>query len=163
MPTHVIFESFNEERAEPGARANAHHPSFFAHDSHARISVLTLGERGSSLTFGKNNRMKILRLILILFMSISGVIYAASNDVSAVMSDMPVSSFLDLYEAWSGKKVVAPKEIRTMRGALSVKIEKRSKEEALRILEDTLLQQAGIQIVHAPDGTISARKVAPTK
>ena len=38
---------------QPVARANAHRPSFFEYDSYARNFVLALGERGSSVTFGK--------------------------------------------------------------------------------------------------------------
>jgi hypothetical protein len=44
-------------KAEQGARANAHHSSFFGAYFPARISVLALGERGSSLTLGKEARM----------------------------------------------------------------------------------------------------------
>src|SRR5258708_10935119 len=40
-------------KAEQGARANAHRLSFFGHDTYARNPVLALGERGSSLTFGR--------------------------------------------------------------------------------------------------------------
>src|SRR5688572_10199663 len=42
-----------DKKAQQVARANAHRPSFFVHDSRARNSVLALGERGSSLTLGK--------------------------------------------------------------------------------------------------------------
>jgi hypothetical protein len=45
----------SEKEAQQVARANAHRPSFFVHDSRARNSVLALGERGSSLTFGKDH------------------------------------------------------------------------------------------------------------
>jgi hypothetical protein len=41
------------KKAQQVARANAHRPSFFVHDSRTRNSVLALGERGSSLTLGK--------------------------------------------------------------------------------------------------------------
>jgi hypothetical protein len=40
-------------KAQQVARANAHRPSFFVHESTVRNSVLALGERGSSLTLGK--------------------------------------------------------------------------------------------------------------
>jgi hypothetical protein len=40
--------------AEPVARANAHHWSFFSRHLPARSHVLSSGERGSSVTFGGN-------------------------------------------------------------------------------------------------------------
>ena len=39
-------------KAEQGARANAHHPSFFGRVICARNLVCALGERGSPLTLG---------------------------------------------------------------------------------------------------------------
>jgi hypothetical protein len=44
-----------KKKAQQVARANAHRPSFFAHDSRARNSILALGERGSSLTLGEDS------------------------------------------------------------------------------------------------------------
>ena len=40
-------------------RANAHRPSFFAHESHARNSVVARGERGSSLTSGTARMLRL--------------------------------------------------------------------------------------------------------
>src|SRR5688572_24085792 len=51
--TSGFFSLLTPKNAQQVARANAHRPSFFVHDSRARNSILALGERGSSLTLGK--------------------------------------------------------------------------------------------------------------
>lgn len=109
--------------------------------------------------------MKPLRITIALFLLAAGLKLgaAASNDVSAVIFNEPVFQVLKVYEAFSGKKFAGSNEAKAMKLPVTVKIKKKTKEEALRILEDALASQASIEIVHQQDGSFSARTITPRK
>ena len=105
--------------------------------------------------------MKITRCLFVTSLIITApkISQAAADDVSAIIVDMPVTSVLSLYEIWAGHPVVMSSEIKAIKTPVSVTIRKKTKEEALRIFEDVLAKQAGVEIVHEPDGSFSARKI----
>jgi precorrin-3B methylase len=109
--------------------------------------------------------VRILRIIFVLLFTAIGpvVVRAASGDVSAAFADASVSDVLKGYEMIAEKKIAVADEVRAVTVFVTVRVEKKSKEEAWRIIEEALAKQAGVEIVHAPDGALSARMIPPRK
>lgn len=87
---------------------------------------------------------------------------SSPENVTAIMSGLPVSAILTLYEKWSGHPVVVPSDLKMPETLISVEILDRPKNEAARMLEDQLAKQADIEIVHGENGARYARN-APKK
>ncbi len=84
---------------------------------------------------------------------------AASDDISLVLSHAPPSVVINLYERLSGTTVTVADEVNAINTGVSLQIENQSREAALKIIQDALAKQAGIEIVHGKDGSLSARKI----
>jgi HEAT repeat protein len=85
-------------------------------------------------------------------------------DVTFDMARVPLQMFLDFYENLAGKKVMmeaAPKLGQMLRVTTARPL---TKSAALQLLEEVLKEQAGLVIVHGPDGSLTAvsnRPVGP--
>jgi hypothetical protein len=84
---------------------------------------------------------------------------AAPNDISLVLSHAPPSAVINLYEKLSGTTITVADEVNAIDTGISLQIENQTKDAALKIIEDALAKQAGIEIVHEKDGSLSARKI----
>jgi hypothetical protein len=84
---------------------------------------------------------------------------AATDTVSIVLSQAPPSVVINVYEKLSGKPVAMADEISVIDAGISLQIDNQKKDAALKIIEDALVKQAGIEIVHEKDGRLSARKM----
>jgi hypothetical protein len=102
-------------------------------------------------------------VLLLAGFSVAAPIKAAPDDVTINLAEAPVTDILKTYELVSGKKVAAPGDVTAERKLVSVKLRKKSKDEALTIIKEALEKQARIEIVHAADGSLSARKMIPAK
>ncbi|HXC01707.1 MAG TPA: hypothetical protein VNU49_03575 [Opitutaceae bacterium] len=84
---------------------------------------------------------------------------AAPDDISLVLSHAPPSAVINLYEKLSGTTITVADEVNAIDTGISLQIENQPKDAALKIIEDALAKQAGIEIVHEKDGSLSARKI----
>jgi len=77
-------------------------------------------------------------------------------DISYNFQNVPLEQFLFVYEDLAGKKVTmaAPPNPRAMLRLLTV--QPLTKSEALQCMEEALKEQAGLVIVHGPDGSLTA-------
>jgi hypothetical protein len=109
--------------------------------------------------------MKALKILLLLHLLVSSAWAgeATSNVVSGRFCNMPVSEILRLHERLSGAAIAVPAEFKNQRTGLTFTIDKKTTEEALRIIERALSTQAGVEIVRARDGTLCVRKIVASK
>ena len=84
---------------------------------------------------------------------------AAADDISLVLNSAPPSVVINLYEKISGKPVAVADEVNVIDAGISLQIENQKQDAALKIIEKALAKQAGIEIVHEKDGSLSARKI----
>jgi hypothetical protein len=84
---------------------------------------------------------------------------AAADDISLVLNSAPPSVVINLYEKISGKPVTVADEVNVIDAGISLQIENQKRDAALKIIEDALAKQAGIEIVHEKDGSLLARKM----
>jgi hypothetical protein len=75
------------------------------------------------------------------------------------LSQAPPAVVLNLYQKISGKPVAAADDISVIDTGINLQIDNQKKDAALKIIEDALAKQAGIEIVHEKDGSLSARKI----
>ncbi len=89
---------------------------------------------------------------------------AADPDIKIlVLGGLPAGRVLELYENMSGQKIAASAEALADKTPVSLKIEKKTKAEALALIEQALVQQTTIEIIHASDGSLSATKRSAKK
>ena len=109
-------------------------------------------------------RILVFVFALVFMTSTPVVVFAAAGDVSLmIISDLPVSAVIGFYEKLLGAKVTVSDELKALKVNISVKIEKKSKDEALKLLDDALAKQAGVEIVRETDGSYSARRLVAKK
>jgi hypothetical protein len=84
---------------------------------------------------------------------------AAADDISLVLTSAPPTVVINLYEKISGTPVAIADEINFLSNGISLQIENQKKDAALKIIEEALAKQAGIEIVREKDGSLSARKM----
>jgi len=80
---------------------------------------------------------------------------AENANISYNFPGMPFYQVLDIYEHLAGKKVTleaTPKNAQTLRVFTSSPL---TKNEAMQLLEDVMKEQAGLVIVHGPDGALT--------
>ena len=104
------------------------------------------------------NALKYLLAVVMAFATTLPV-KAADDAISIVLSQAPPAVVLNLYQKISGKPVAAADEISAIDTGIDLQIEKQTKDAALKIIEEALAKQAGIEIVHEKDGSLSARKM----
>lgn len=109
--------------------------------------------------------MKALTIFLTLHLFVSSALAGeeASKPVSGRFFNMPVSEILKLHGHLSGTPIAVPKELKDQQSGLTFAIDKKTKVEALRIIERALAEQASVEIVRASDGTLFARRIEPRK
>ena len=90
-------------------------------------------------------------------------VYAAPGDVTVIMADMPISTVLEIYGLHAGAKVIASDEVKAMKVRVSINIRRRPKEEALKLIDEALAKQAGVEILREQDGSYSARRIVAKK
>ena len=81
---------------------------------------------------------------------------AQNANISFNFPGIPLRQLLDVYEQLAGKKVTmegTPKEGPALRVIPDRLL---TKSEALQLLEEVLKEQAGLVIVHGPDGSLTA-------
>jgi HEAT repeat protein len=81
---------------------------------------------------------------------------AEKADITYNFPGIPLGQFLDIYRNLAGKEVTlaaTPARAQTLRVITAQPLTKR---EALQLLEEVLQQQAGLVIVHEPDGSLTA-------
>jgi len=104
------------------------------------------------------NALKYLFAVVAVF-AMTLPVRAADDRISLVLSNMPPMAVINLYQKISGKPVAAADEISVVDNGVSLQIDHQKKDAALKIIEDALAKQAGIEIVHEKDGSLSARKI----
>jgi len=104
------------------------------------------------------NALKYLLAVVVAFATTLPV-KAADNAISIVLSQAPPAVVLNLYQKISGKPVAAADDISVIDTGINLQIDNQKKDAALKIIEDALAKQAGIEIVHEKDGSLSARKI----
>ncbi|MBI5381769.1 MAG: sigma-70 family RNA polymerase sigma factor [Opitutae bacterium] len=86
------------------------------------------------------------------------------EEVGAInLTDMPPHVVLGVYEMICGKKLSVAANVSTVYTPVSVKTGRQKKAKALAILEEALIQQAGIEIVHGQDGRQIAQRITRKK
>lgn len=109
--------------------------------------------------------MKALTILLTLHLFVSGVL--AGTDAGAPVSgrffNMPVAEVLKVHGQLSGTPIAVPKELKEQKVGLTFTIDKKTKDEALRLIEQVLAEQAGVEIIRAPDGNLVARRIESRK
>lgn len=104
----------------------------------------------------------ILLTLLVLAASLSAGEDAAHR-VSGRFYNFPVSEVLKWHGRLSGKEITVPTELKDEKAGVTFTIEKLTKDEALRVIEQVLAAQARVEIVRAQDGALVARRIEPRK
>ena|SRR5947209_2623796 len=84
---------------------------------------------------------------------------AATDTINVVLTAAPPSVVISVYEKIGGKAITVADEVNAIDRGISLEIENQKKDAALKIIEEALAKQAGIEIVHEKDGGLSARKI----
>ena len=104
------------------------------------------------------NALKYL-LAVVVALAITLPAKAAADDISLVLTSAPPTVVINVYEKICGTPVTVADEINLLSNGISLQIENQKRDAALKIIEDALAKQAGIEIVHEKDGSLSARKM----
>jgi hypothetical protein len=104
------------------------------------------------------NALKYLLAVVVAF-AMTLPVKAADDTISIVLSQAPPAVILNLYEKLSGKPVAVADDISAIDAGINLQIDHQKKDAALKIMEEALAKQAGIEIVHEKDGSLSARKI----
>jgi hypothetical protein len=104
------------------------------------------------------NALKYL-LAVVVALAITHPVKAAADNINLVLAGAPPAVVLNIYERLSGKPLKVAGEVADITNDISLQIENQKKDAALKIIEDALAKQAGIEIVHEKDGSLSARKM----
>jgi hypothetical protein len=98
-------------------------------------------------------------LAIVVALAVTLPVKAAPDDISLVLTAAPPSVVINLYEKISGTPIAVADEVNAINTGVNLQIVNQKREAALKIIEDALAKQAGIEIVHEKDGSLSAHKM----
>lgn len=79
----------------------------------------------------------------------------AGDSLSFNFPAIPLTQFLENYERLAGKKVTMPATLNSRQTIELITLRPLTKSESLQLFEEVLKQQAGLIIIHGPDGSLS--------
>jgi hypothetical protein len=105
--------------------------------------------------------MSALKYLLAIVMALAVTLpaKAAPDDISLVLTAAPPSVIINLYEKISGTPIAVADEVNAINTGVNLQIVNQKRDAALKTIEEALDQQAGIEIVHEKDGSLSAHKM----
>jgi hypothetical protein len=98
-------------------------------------------------------------LAVVVSLAMTLPVKAADNPINVVLSNMPPAQVINLYEKICGQPVSIADEVKAINDGVSLQIVNQQRDVVLKMIEDALAKQVGVEIVHEKDGSLTAHKI----
>ncbi len=106
---------------------------------------------------------RIISCFFVAFFVFAAECRAADQGEFLAIDGAPARYVLPAYERITGKTVTVTAEVKSSQKPIFLSFVGKKKEEALRLIERALLDQADVELVHQADGTVLAKHVLQKK
>lgn len=105
--------------------------------------------------------MNALKISLIFLLLTTGVFAAGpdENGISGRFFNVSVADLLAVHARISGRPIAASAEVKAIQAGINLRLKNEYRADALRRIEQALIEQAGVRISREADGSVSARRV----